>query len=541
LDHEILVRKIGLYVRHRLEKMASQINHRSVIKDIYTEVDISPGYFLFLTLANLIALAGLITNSTAVIIGAMLISPLMGPILSCGFAFITGNWLIGKKALRKVTFSIAVTLAIAAIATYLSPIEDVTDEIISRTRPNLYDLVVAFLAGIAGAIAICSRKNYITIVPGVAIATAVIPPLSVAGFGIGTWNGAIAGGGFFLFFTNFVAIIFTTSLVFYLYGFKPGIMTELSISQLKKRAAILTVSFVIIAIPLIYTLHVSVSQVRLRNNIQFTLKQEFDVERRSHLDSFAFFERNDNRLEINAIVNTVDYLKDVEIKRIEEKIARYLKRDMIMNVEQVLVRSGGLKEDAAKSPLLPTLAPSRPPREIIRISREDSVGTVRKSVEKIENIIAPSVVEDFYIGFHYKTSPIAVSLKIKRDNLMSDSERLWLNRILSDDLGHPVDMKIEIVPFVPPLVFNRVETSLREEMKKALVEIEKAYKRSPASVFVIESYPGAASQKEKRLAEERADIIMALFTEEFKIPQEKIKRIVHRGTRKSPTVKISVF
>ena len=318
-------------------------------------------------------------------------------------------------------------------------------------------------------------------------------------------------------------------------------MTELSISQLKKRAAILTVSFVIIAIPLIYTLHVSVSQVRLRNNIQFTLKQEFDVERRSHLDSFAFFERNDNRLEINAIINTVDYLKDVEIKRIEEKIARYLKRNIMMNVEQVRVQSGGLKEDAAKSPLLPTLAPSRPPREIIRISREDSVGTVRKSVEKIDNIIAPSVVEDFYIGFHYKTSPIAVSLKIKRDNLMSDSEILWLNRILSDDLGHPVDMKIETVPFVPPLVFNRGEKSLTEEMKKALLEIGKAYKRSPASAFVIESYPGAASQKEKRLAEERADIIMALFTEEFKIPQEKIKRIVHRGAKNSPMVKISVL
>lgn len=84
MDYEIFIRTIGLYVRQRLEKMASQINHRSVIKDIYTEVDISPGYFLFLTLANLIALTGLITNSTAVIIGAMLISPRMGPILSCG-------------------------------------------------------------------------------------------------------------------------------------------------------------------------------------------------------------------------------------------------------------------------------------------------------------------------------------------------------------------------------------------------------------------------------------------------------------------------
>ena len=541
MDYQILVRKIGLYLKQSLEKMASRVNHPSVIRDIYTEVDISPGYFLFLTLANLIALTGLITNSTAVIIGAMLISPLMGPMLSCGFAFITGNWLIGKKALRKITFSIALTIAIASIATYLSPIQDVTEEIISRTRPNLYDLVVAFLAGLAGSIAICTKKNYITIVPGVAIATAVIPPLSVTGFGIGTWNGAIAGGGFFLFFTNFVAIIFATSLVFYLYGFKPGIMTELSISQLKKRVAILTGSFMLIAIPLIYTLHVSVSQLRLRNNIQFTLKQEFDTEKRSHLDTFVYLERDDLRLEINAIVNTVDYLRDAEVRRIEEKIARYLKRDVILNVEQVRVQAGGLTEEAVKSASLLVLAPSRPPTEVIKSSRDDIIGLVRKTIEKIDKIIAPSVVDDFYVGFHYKTSTIAVNLKIKRDDPLSDIEMHWLNRILAEELGYKVDLKAETMPFVSPLIFNRKETLLSDEMKSALSEIRKVYQRSPASTFVIESYPKTGSQKEKMLAEKRADIIAVLFVEDFKIPQGNINKIIHRKTMKSPTVKISIL
>lgn len=521
--------------------MASQVNHRTVIKDIYLEVDISPGYFLFLTLANLIALSGLITNSAAVIIGAMLISPLMGPILSCGFAFVTGDWMIGRKALRKMTLSVAVTLIIAAVATYFSPLHGVTEEILSRTRPNLYDLVIAFFAGIAGAIAICTRKNYITIIPGVAIATAVIPPLSVAGFGIGTWNFYIAGGGFFLFFTNFVAIIFATSIIFYLYGFKPGIITELGVAQLKKRIIILTLSFIIIAIPLIYTLHVSVAEVRIRSNIQFALKQEFDVERRSHLATFGYVEGKGDTLEVSAIVNTVDYLKEAEVKRIEEKIARYLKRDIILNVEQVRVQAGGLKEEAAKSPLLPTLVPSRPPGEVIRISREDSVGTVRKTVEKIDRIIAPSVVDDFYIGFHYKAIPIVVNLKIKRDNLLSDSEIRWLNRILSEDLGHPVALKVETVPFVSPLVFKRGDTLLSNEMKTALLEVKKVYQRSPASTFVIESYPGTGSQKEKRLAEERADIIAALLAGEFKIPPESIKKIIHRSTAKLPTVKVSVL
>ena len=78
-------------------------------------------------------------------------------------------------------------------------------------------------------------------------------------------------------------------------------------------------------------------------------------------------------------------------------------------------------------------------------------------------------------------------------------------------------------------------------MKKTLLEIKRVYQRSPASTFVIESYPGTGNQKEKRLAEERADIIAALFAEEFKIPKENIKKIIHRGTMKSPTVKISIL
>ncbi|MCC7201434.1 MAG: TIGR00341 family protein [Nitrospirae bacterium] len=541
MDFESLTYKLISYLKNIPGKMAAEVNHRTVIKDIYLEVDISPGYFLFLTLANLIALSGLITNSAAVIIGAMLISPLMGPILSCGFAFITGDWTIGKKALRKVTLSVAVTIVIAAFATYLSPLHEVTDEILSRTRPNLYDLIIAFFAGIAGAIAICTRKNYITIVTGVAIATAVIPPLSVAGFGMGTWNFYVAGGGFFLFFTNFVAIIFATSIIFFLYGFKPGIITEIGIAQLRKRIIILTLSFIIIAIPLIYTLHVSVSEVRLRGNINFALKQEFDVERRSHLATFGYVEGEEDTLEISAIVNTVDYLKEAEVKRIEEKVARYLNRDVILNVEQVRVQTGGLKEEAARSPLLPTLVPSRPPSEIIRSSREDSLGTIRKTVEKIDRIIAPSIVDDFYIGFHYKATPVVVSLKIKKDTPMTESEIQWLSKILSEDLGHPVDLKVETIPFITPLVFNRGETTLSDEMKTVLLEIKKVYQRDPSSEFVVESYPETASRKEKMLAEERAGIVVNILVDEFKIPRESVKKIVHRSTMKSPVVRISVL
>lgn len=120
LDWKVIIKQAGFFIKKWLNEKASSINQRNVVKDIYPEVEISPGYFLVLTIANLIALSGLITNSVAVIIGAMLISPMMGPILSSGFAFITGDKGIGIKALKKITLSIAVTLVIAAIATHSS-------------------------------------------------------------------------------------------------------------------------------------------------------------------------------------------------------------------------------------------------------------------------------------------------------------------------------------------------------------------------------------------------------------------------------------
>ena len=101
MENEQIKSRAAFFLRKWLDSRAALVNHKGVIKDIYLEVDISAGYFLMLTIANLIALMGLITNSVAVIIGAMLISPLMGPILSSGFAFITGDVVIGKKALKK--------------------------------------------------------------------------------------------------------------------------------------------------------------------------------------------------------------------------------------------------------------------------------------------------------------------------------------------------------------------------------------------------------------------------------------------------------
>jgi uncharacterized hydrophobic protein (TIGR00271 family) len=532
---------VSKFIKEYLQKKASLIDHSAITKDIHLEVEISAGYFLILSLANLIALTGLITNSIPVIIGAMLISPLMGPILSSGFAFITGDNFVWKKSLKKISLSVALTIIIAVIATYISPLKDVTNEIMSRTRPNLYDLIIAFLSGTAGAIAICTKKNYLTIVPGVAIATAVIPPLSVAGFGLGIGKFNIFAGGFFLFFTNFVAIIISTCIVFYLYGFKPAAMTEQDISQLRKRVAALAILLFIISIPLVYTLYHSISEVKLRNNVKTALKKAINKERQSEVFKFDYSKEKDGILSINAVINTTSYMKESEIETIEKNIRTSLNSKVKLYLEQIKVQPGGLKEEVGLLPK-PAVTQQKSVSDIIRSSRENVITVVRQSSEKIEKIIAPSTISDFSVAFNNRIVGVSIKLQIRRDSRLSGEETEWLKKMFAADLNLPVDLSVETLPFVPLLAFEKGETSLTDEIKKALIPVKDAYMKVNSIFIKIEAYPESSLSYQKRMkvAEQRINNITTVLTHEYKIPESQIKTVTVKKAVKKPAVKIII-
>lgn len=179
-------------------------------------------YWLQILFAAGVATLGLVLNSPAVIIGAMLISPLMGPILSAGLALAAGDLILGFRAATKLAISCLIAVSFAVLLVGLLPFKEMTGEIMARTQPNTLDLVVALFSGAIGSIATCKKaEGVVTSIPGVAIAVALMPPLCVVGYGIGlalSLNMAeglrVAGGGGLLFLTNLVAITFTAMLVF---------------------------------------------------------------------------------------------------------------------------------------------------------------------------------------------------------------------------------------------------------------------------------------------------------------------------------------
>lgn len=165
-----------------------------------------------LIFAILVASVGLNVNSTAVIIGAMLISPLMGPIVGIGFGAATVEVELIQRGLKNLFIAAGLSLLVSALYFYVTPLTDAGSELLARTSPTTWDVAIALFGGAAGAIGFTRRERG-NVVPGVAIATALMPPLCTAGYGLATAHWAYLFGALYLFFINCVFISLATFLV----------------------------------------------------------------------------------------------------------------------------------------------------------------------------------------------------------------------------------------------------------------------------------------------------------------------------------------
>lgn len=220
------------------------VDYVAVVETVRADAGWSAHVAVMTLLSAGIAVLGLLLSSPAVVIGAMLISPLMGPIIGVGFALATFDTDEIRRALWAIFLGSLLAVAISAAIVLLSPIQSVTAEIAARTRPNLFDLMIALLSGLAGTYAVIRGRHGAIV--GVAIATALMPPLAVMGFGLATGNWRVLSGSSLLFFTNLMTIAAAAAALARLYGFA----TNLSPSQTRLQAVMLVGSLVLLSIPL---------------------------------------------------------------------------------------------------------------------------------------------------------------------------------------------------------------------------------------------------------------------------------------------------
>jgi uncharacterized hydrophobic protein (TIGR00271 family) len=321
------------------------VDRDKLYNSVLDEGSLNPEYLTMLALAALIALLGLLQNSAAVIIGAMLISPLMNPILSAALALTLGDGRLGRKSAIVVGLSVAGAIAVTWFIAWLVPLKQPTPEILARTSPNLLDLGIAVLSGLAGTLSLRSHKASVMILPGVAIAVAVIPPLAVVGYAFSNHQYSAAGGAFLLFITNLVSIIISAAVVFLLMGFRPHWTDEERGLKLKYRMAISVGVLAVLSIPLIQTLRRAVGQVQLRSQIQQTLDQAFKSEHSSVTD--VNFSHTSQSLVVRATLRTTEYFDDAHIQAAEDSLHKNVAPNAQLEIDQILVTQGGLTPQAA--------------------------------------------------------------------------------------------------------------------------------------------------------------------------------------------------
>jgi uncharacterized hydrophobic protein (TIGR00271 family) len=227
------------------------------------------GFLIMLTLAGIIAIAGVLTDSTATVIGAMIIAPLGTPILAIGLGIVTGHLSLVVRSILWVLVGLVVVVVLGlAFSLFVSTPEslETNSQVVGRTSPSFMDLIAALATGFAGGFAMC-RKDLSAILPGVAIAISLVPPLGVVGVcaGQGLWADAL--GALWLFLSNVVALVIAGSIVFTLAGFArdPG---SSPVANRRRAYVIVSVLAVVIALPLAVNSAISVALARWSVAIQ---------------------------------------------------------------------------------------------------------------------------------------------------------------------------------------------------------------------------------------------------------------------------------
>ena len=247
-------------------------DRNKVLENVKSNISFRGSNFWILACAIVVASVGLNVNSTAVVIGAMLISPLMGPIVGAGFGLGIYDFNLLKKALKNLLIATIVGLVVSTIYFYLSPFKETQSELLSRTSPNIYDIFIAFFGGLVGVIAI-TRVEKGNPIPGVAIATALMPPLCTAGYGLAIGNFSFFFGAIYLYTINCVFICIATFLIVKYLQY-PSVK-QIDEKREKKVRYAMTSLILILIIPSVYFAYVLIQEKKFNQKIEHFINEEF--------------------------------------------------------------------------------------------------------------------------------------------------------------------------------------------------------------------------------------------------------------------------
>ena len=309
-----------------LFKKASDDDFKDLLTSLKDSANFSYTYLTLMILSTLLATTGLFANSSPVVIGAMILAPLMAPIISLSMGVVRADVYLLIQSAKTLIVGIFMALLFSSIYTLFIPLEQITAEMQGRLNPNLLDLMVAIFSGMAGAYA-TSKEEVAKSLAGVAIAVALVPPLSVTGIGIGLGNFEVIYGSFLLFITNLVGITLSAALTFMILGFAP-------VKRAKKGIFYTSILMVLITIPLFLSFMQVVEKNDYFNNLN-SIKSIVLNDEKIELHIITI-ENKKNIISINMDVTSNKHLSLDNYNLIKEKLEKTVDKKIVLKIIPII-------------------------------------------------------------------------------------------------------------------------------------------------------------------------------------------------------------
>ena len=325
------LKRLRVYIRN-LASLHEDTDIEATINSIKKDIEFKGANVWILFFAIIVASVGLNVNSTAVIIGAMLISPLMGPINGVGLAIGINDTDLLRTSIRNLLVMVIISLIASTTYFIISPLSDAQSELLARTTPTIYDVLIALFGGFAGIVASSRKEGKIVVISGVAIATALMPPLCTAGYGLATGQFNYFLGAFYLFFINSFFIALATFIMVRYLRFPSRKYVDPSRQRIVKRT--ISIFSVIVIVPSILMAWNLVSESRF-NSQAIKYVQEIQKEEMFSNIEIINVKRNYNRkgqeISISLVGNT---LESQQIERLQNKLIDFGLADTKLTIKQ---------------------------------------------------------------------------------------------------------------------------------------------------------------------------------------------------------------
>lgn len=330
----VLLREI-LHDRFNLEE--DKASEEEIIENVKKGIEFRGMNLWVLIFAIFIASIGLNVNSTAVIIGAMLISPLMGPIMGIGLGIGVNDFELIKKSFKNLGVAVLISVLTSTFYFLITPLSDAQSELLARTTPTIWDVFIALFGGLAGIVA-ATRKSISNVIPGVAIATALMPPLCTAGFGLATGNLYYFFGAFYLFFINSVFISLATYIIVRFMKFQKKEFLDPLRERKVKRSIVAVVLITII--PSVIMAYNIVNRTFIEKNVQSFIQNELNFPNVQIISRNVNFDSSRVKIEVFMLGSPVE---SSMIDLAKKKLAKYKLEDADLVIKQGV--SAGSKVD----------------------------------------------------------------------------------------------------------------------------------------------------------------------------------------------------